>query len=377
MERDPFDEIRRNLTRIWTEQLYREFDNICFHFSVKLKKPLIQISDFKSRWGQWDPNLRLISLSRALITGYAWDVVLEILKHEMAHQIVNEVFYLSDHTHGDDFQRACQMLGVTSWAAKAGGDLEQEIPTWKDRLLTNDEERLLQKAEKLLALATSSNEHEALLAMSKVRELYEKYNLEQIRLRTSRQHVHVIINSKKRRLAPHHSMIAGILINHFFVEVVFASLYDASSCTEYKTLEIIGTRENVQMAEYVFHFLQNNLQQLWHAYQARTHVSHKSRSSFFLGILAGFDEKLAQERQVKAEPAAHALVTENRRMLMEARSELKDFVHFRHPKLVTRSWSRTTRDRGAFELGKKEGARLNLNRPMASGGSGGIRLLNS
>ena len=63
----------------------------------------------------------------------------------------------------------CRRLGVATWASSASCDLPPEIPDWHQRVLTSEEERLLNRAEKLLALAESSNEHEAALAVERVR----------------------------------------------------------------------------------------------------------------------------------------------------------------------------------------------------------------
>ena len=49
--------------------------------------------------------------------------------------------------------------------------------------LSQEETRLLSRAEKLLSLANSSNEFEAQSAMQKVHEMYQKHNLENLKLK--------------------------------------------------------------------------------------------------------------------------------------------------------------------------------------------------
>ena len=71
-------------------------------------------------------------------------------------------------------------MGLPEWATAAAGSLPDEIPNWRNSSLTDEEKRLLEKTSKLLALAQSDNEHEAQLAMQRVRELYAKYNLDQV-----------------------------------------------------------------------------------------------------------------------------------------------------------------------------------------------------
>ena len=172
-----FDRNHESL-RVWSAQLYADFDDICYQHRLKLRKPVIRILDLKGSWGSWDPNTRAITISRNLIESYSWDAVLEVLKHEIAHMIVNEQMDIPDHTHGDHFKQACHQIGIAGWAQASESDMASRVPGETSR--SEDQNRLIKKAEKLLALAQSSNENEALLAMQKVRELYSRYNLDRI-----------------------------------------------------------------------------------------------------------------------------------------------------------------------------------------------------
>ena len=173
-----------DLYRFWSIQLLKEWDNICFQYGVDLPKPTIEISESKSSYGTWTSGLRKITISSHLIKGYSWDHVLEVLKHEMAHQMVNEYYGSLDMTHGFLFDKACKKLGVSEWASKATGSLPEGISPSQERVLSEEDEKLLKRAEKLLALAASDNENEALLAMERVRELYTKHNLKKIQKTT-------------------------------------------------------------------------------------------------------------------------------------------------------------------------------------------------
>lgn len=366
------------LNRLWTKQLYKEYENICFHFRLHLRKPVLNIESMESRWGSWDPRSRVITIARELIEKHDWDAVVEVLKHEMAHQIVNEFYQIPDHTHGEHFRRACNELGISPWASASEGDMRKPITSWKERSLCPKEERLLKRVEKLLALASSSNENEAVLAMQKVRDLYSTYNIERLQANQVAEQVYVLINHQQKRVPQHQSMIAGILTSHFFVEVIFSTLFDAKTCTNHKVMEIMGTPENVQMAEYVYHFLQHALSDLWGQYKRQSNVSGHSRSSFYLGVLTGFDEKLRRESRAVSKNGTTWTCENNpetQALIRRSDQELQTYVRYRHPRLVTRRWGSALKDAQSFEHGKTEGQKLTIHKAITRKSGGEVRLL--
>ena len=360
-----------SIRRAWTEELYREYDHLVFTYRLRhLKPPLIAIEDLTSVWGRWHPVTRTITISAALIQQHKWDVVLEVLKHEVAHQVVTELFS-GDHTHGPAFQRACALLGVASWAAQASGTLPRDIPSWRERQLTGDQERLLRRAEKLLSLATSANEHEAVLAMERVRELYARHNLERLKARRGAAMVHLLLSRGKKRIDTAESMIGSILVEHFFVKVIFSDSYDAKARSRHKVLEVLGADENVLMAEYVYHFLYRQVHALWDAYRKRTGKTVAAKASFIVGVLAGFRDKLRQQ-------TVHggALAKDEQTALVAlSGQELDDYVQTRHPRLVSRNSGRGRRDLATYHEGHSQGGKLTLHKPVAqSKGPRGLAL---
>ena len=291
--------------RVWTSQLYTEFDQICYQYRLRLRKPVIRVLEMNGKWGLWDINTRTISISRQLIQLGQWDATIEVLKHEIAHMIVHEEMGLNDPTHGDPFKAACKKLGIASWASASDADLMERQPGGRPPS-DPSESKLLRRAQKLLALAGSSNEHEAFLAMERVRELYSRHNLE--RLRTQGEFddfTYVLINHKKKKAPQHQALIASILNSHFFVETVFGELYDAQLNERHRTLEIVGTSQNVQMAEYVYHFLHASVESLWQSYKKSEGVHGCLKRTFYLGVLQGFDEKLAKQSDYTSPSGQH------------------------------------------------------------------------
>src|SRR6187402_1235167 len=77
-------------------------------FRFQLRMPALELSAPGERLGRWVPAYRCIELSRALLFEQGWGVLEEVLKHEMAHQYVDEVLGVRDESaHGPAFRRIC------------------------------------------------------------------------------------------------------------------------------------------------------------------------------------------------------------------------------------------------------------------------------
>lgn len=365
-------EVSEQLMRVWIAQLYKEYQEIIWYHRVPLRPAVIRLAELSSRWGEWDPFFRTITLSLKLIREHSWDVVLEILKHEMAHQFVSECGTGSDlKPHGEQFKDACKKLGVASWASRAAGEIPERIPTIRERVLTQDDARLLDRVEKLLSLASSSNEHEAVLAMEKVRELYAKHNLDRVKqflFEDAMDSLYLTRNKKKTE--PTEAKILSILNDHFSVKVIHTHLYNAEACHRYKAAEILGRRENILMAEFVYHFLSQQIDSLWLVHKKQTKCRGVLRRSYQMGVLSGFDEKLSSKKSVtvKAASASGISSSELSSLLIVEQSHLDDFVEIKYPRLSKKSWGGGRFDSGTFASGQSAGRRLNLNRPMTSRG---------
>ena len=113
-----------------------------------------------------------MTFARGFVLQKPWSVVSEVLRHEMAHQFVSEQLkgHEDDTPHGPAFQRICSRFGIDP---RAAGLPEGEGPAGPP----TEGARVLRKVQRLLALAESSNEHEAQSAMSAASRLMLKYNI--------------------------------------------------------------------------------------------------------------------------------------------------------------------------------------------------------
>ena len=151
-------------------------------FRSGLRPPTIELVPTRHTLGRWTPATRTIEMSRPLVLERPWAAVVEVLKHEMAHQYVHETLGETSQTpHGRAFQEACARLGVDGRAsgmpdAVAGSD---------------GDEKIVERIARLLALAESPNQHEAEAAMAAAQRLMLKHNLEVARSRVARDYRHV------------------------------------------------------------------------------------------------------------------------------------------------------------------------------------------
>jgi hypothetical protein len=357
---------------------YHEY--VCREHKAYLRPIAIALFDSDSRWGEYNHLARTIFISRRLVKEHSWDKVRGVLRHEMAHQLAAESapdrFHL-EGPHGELFKAACRRLGVPTQFSKAGLDLATCDLDWRTEPRSELTDRVLEKAKKLLALAKSTNEHEAHSAMERVRELYARYNLGQTSSRDG--FVHLVITHRKKRMEASERRTISILTRHFFVKAITFQQFDAKMGARVHALELIGTRENVLMAEYVYHFLLRQADFLVNNAAAGKRVLGRTeRSSFRLGVLDGFDKKLSMAE--KARPPSEGVATTRAvgtasgealvigKALAKFRDDplLASYISEVYPRLAQHRSSNVAVDSGAFAAGHAAGRSIVLNKPIST-----------
>jgi hypothetical protein len=395
---DRFFHAKQEWERLAQRELYREYQDVLTQRKIPLRPAAVEIFESETHWGQWDPCTRTIRLARRLLQSHSWFQVMGILLHEMAHQMVDELspgVGLASGPHGEAFRQACLKLGIPAEFSKASADLQSHNLDWREQKRDEASEKMLEKVQKLLALAESSNENEALLAMSRVRELYAKHNLEQLSAEEKSGIIHIVLSLNSKRIQAYEQQIVGILVGHFFVQILAGALYDAPSGERYRCLEIIGTRENAIMAEYVYHFLKQQTAFLLKAaeksaLQTRGYKFNRlEKKSYRMGILKGFMAKLkaaedpgrasakaaAKGRVAEVEAAPLETVVGKALVAFEKDTTLNDYISRVYPRLRRSGGSSYAVDGNAFSAGHDAGKRISLNRPITSSEGSRGRLL--
>jgi hypothetical protein len=242
-------------------------------FGGRLACPSFALSDAKSRLGQWLPATRTIELSRQLLVDLSWGALVEVLKHEMAHQYVDEVLgERGESAHGPAFRRVCQERGIDARSSGA---------PHVDREPAPEERSALEKISRLLSLAESSNEHEAQAAMAAAQRLMLKYNLEACAHGQRRDYCFRHVGKPTGRVYEAPRILALILSEHFFVETIWVPVWRPLEGKRGSVIEVCGTRANVEMADYAHDFLTATGERLWLEHKRERGIrSNRDRRTF-------------------------------------------------------------------------------------------------
>jgi hypothetical protein len=330
-------------------------------FGGRLSSPSFALSDAKSRLGQWLPSSRTIELSRLLLVDLSWGVLVEVLKHEMAHQFVDEVLGARDESaHGPAFRRVCSERGID---ARSSGAPQESGSTERDA----EERNALEKISRLLSLAQSSNEHEAQAAMAAAQRLMLKYNLEACARSQGRDYCFRHVGKPTGRVYEAPRILALILSEHFFVETIWVPVWRPLEGKRGSVIEVCGTHANVEMADYVHDFLTHTSERLWLEHKRERGIrSNRDRRTFLAGVMTGFRDKLASQKKQHRE---HGLV-------WRGDAQLGAYVKERHPRL---SWTRyaSSQHHAAHAEGRRAGSSIVLHRGLGKATETRGRLLGS
>ena len=323
-----------------------------------LRPVSFRLTDSRSELGRWLSGPRVIEISAWHVRAAPWTEVMVTLRHEMAHQYVDEVLRVADETaHGAAFRHACRLLRVDPSASGALAGSGVVDPQG---------DRVRRLVEKLLALGDSPNENEATAAMRKARHLMLEHNVEVVRPDSDRRFVTRTLGRVQKRHAGWELRLGGLLAEFFFVETIWAPDYDAPAARSGKSLHVYGTPANVGMAEYVHAYLSGVVQELWKQWKrARKQRSDQGRREYLDGVLLGFRDKLrAQAKEFAA--AGSALIW---------RGDPRLTKHYRwHNPRVRSLGSRTVALTEAHVAGRAAGREVELRRPLggASSSHGGL-----
>ena len=346
------DGLSAELEALLARELQRAYEHENWtHIEQRLREPVIALADTMRRLGEWNRAARTLSLARTLVLDHPWPEVIAVLQHEMAHQYVDEVLGVRDATtHGATFAAVCAARGIDARAAGAPAAAA----------ITGDADRPLHRIRKLLALAASSNQHEAELAMRTAHELMLRHNLDEAAARAERHFDVRHVGDPTRRGTRVESAIIGLLTEFFFVEAIRIPVYQPRLGQTGHLYELVGTRANLDMACHVHAFLLATCDRLWRdncCLDPRVR-SGRDRLAYQSGVIDGFRAKLVLER--------HTL--KGTGLVWKGDAGLGAFYRARHPRIVQRRSSRPVN--AAHRAGVEAGGKVVLHRPIEHGPTG-------
>lgn len=247
------------------------------------------------------------------------------------------------------------------------------------------EQELLDKVRKLLALSTSSNEHEAALAAAKAQELVLKYNLDLSMLGKGR------VDEKEETVLHDYQTLEEVLDSRteWTARLAFAvakgNLCDLVITGYNSGFCWIGKKSNIEIAQYIYSFFKFELERIatekWlqvlelkklqksnPTYQiislSLQGISEsKWKVSFYLGAVKGIREKMEGEKKqlLLNSPNLSALVVYNDNAVDKYKNTM-------FPNLTSMR-STTNIYQQAFNSGHNAGKNLSSNRGVNAGGT--------
>lgn len=330
----------------------------------QVKKPLFSLHDRRRRLGSWSPEKKEISLNRQFVREYPWAAVRNVLHHEMAHQIADEVFEGGGETaHGQSFQRACRYLRIDTRASASYSTLDDMAATG----LSAPEDRMVVRIRKLLALAQSQNPHEAEAAMLKAHELLAKYHVDLLLLETKRDYVSCLISKPALRHTREKYLLASLLQDYYFVQGIWVPAYVVDRGKMGRALEVSGSAQDVDMAAYVYSFVLNFINRQWVVYR-RGAARPRRKIDFAVGVVVGFREKLdAQKERLKTTASTYALIERED-------PDLTQYMATKYPRTCSVSHKSFLQDPAVLSDGMDIGRKLVISKGITEATAGG-RLL--
>ena len=322
----------------------------------KIKKPLFRLAKMRKQLGTWSAAKGEISISRTLVMNYPWDLVREVLRHEIAHQYADqELGRPIEPPHGPVFQSACKLLRADPAASRTINAFYE-----RSARVLNSNDKILNRIKKLMALAESTNRHEAEAAMAKAHELIARYNIDLHAQVSPRDFISVFAGNPALRHTRDNYHLANLLQTFYFVQGLWVSAYVTTKGKMGRVLEISGTPPNVDIALYVYDYVRKFIDTQWGIYNRDKKLGFYRRVDFAVGIIQGFHSKLESARNTRwASDEKYALVVAGNPLL-------DAYIAYRYP--YTRSFRRNhgTQDDRVLADGMQVGRNLVIARGITS-----------
>ncbi len=314
-----------------------------------------------NKLGYFSPSNFQLGLHKKLMYLAHNEVLSNIIRHELAHLYCSLIYGEKAKnlaSHGQEFHKVCTDFGWGPEVSKAYGNLEFENQLYS---VDSSFEKVKSKIEKLLALADSDNPHEAEAATLKANQLLLKYNLQNLDYDEDDVETCVKLVFRTKKLNATMNALYDIL-QYFYVQPVF------NRTREGVGLDVVGTRINVEMADYITKFLASEFEILWN--KARKQDPRlkglKMKNNYILGVATGFTQKLKAERNLLKNDKSSS------RELMIMEENLSQQVRMAFPRLSRQAGSSASFDAHARAKGQRDGGNISIRPGVSQGNKGAL-----
>jgi len=220
-----------------------------------------------------------------------------------------------------------------------------------------DKKTILETIQRMVALSENNpNEHEAQLAAQKAQEYMLKYNIGLAEVNSYSSVEWVDFDSHESgRLTTVHDAALSVVEKFYFVKVLYSKRFVKFENGRRKTkkvVKIFGEKHNVEVANYIYHYLVKIFHSLWEDARAINGYNTNHAAGYYWGISVGLSEKLAEDRKAKFGDS------KSQNALIVLSTELdKKFIE-RFPNLtagVSRKFNST-----AYNTGKSDSRHVNI-----------------
>ncbi len=293
--------------------------------------------------GQFTPANYQIALHKKLMYLAKDEVLRDIIRHELAHLYAFIKYGPNIEDHGREYRELCKTFNWSDKVHRAYSDLELD-----NAALAPDENfsKIKNRIEKLMALSESTNSHESQMATAKANEYLLKYNLKNID-HFKEDETCVLIVYKATRMNATVNALYDIIANFYVQPILNRSKGEIN-------LEIVGSRINVETADYVVKCLTFEFEKLWKkAQRENPELSGiKKKNSYINGLASGFVEKIKNEKKI--------FENQHAKELLVLEGVLKEQVAAAYPRLSRQSSSGASICSLAKAKGFNDGSSLKL-----------------
>lgn len=213
-------------------------------------------------------------------------------------------------------------------------------------------EKIIERAKRLMALAESDNEHEAKLAAERASELLLRYNLSMQQLETKDAIDEESIKFGNKR-PTELKFITSILRDFFFIDCF----------TSGPSLVIVGTPTNIAIASYTFEFLMRAFREGFKNYRKATGAGLRHRQPYYYGLKQGITEQLRAKQRAVCQETGIVVVKD---------PQIKQYLSRYNLRNV--SSGRISFNDGAISAGRSDGKNMNIMRGVGGSRASGSTL---
>lgn len=337
------NEIKISIKNIFSKEICLKVQGDRFYdhrqeFSYPIK---VVIYNNKSILGYFEPDFYELGFHENLMHASKKQLH-DVIRHELAHYMTFINYGKAIQPHGEEFRAFCQLMGWGEEVYRATICLEEG-----QNVSGIEENSILRKVQKLMALSNSSNKNEAEQAMIKSQQLLLKHNIDSKYIDGDDDEKIFLKRIMKQKKENAKMRSIAKILETFFVSIVY------KRAGEYIYLEVLGNAVNIEIAEYVANVLHLELENLWN--QAQKYANLKgaiAKNSFFIGIATGYCNKIqALKREYNSDITNALMIIEKK--LIDAKAMV-------YPRLSSTK-SNANYCSKSLMLGEQMGKHLNIN----------------